>query len=86
MGNFLFSENAWEEYQYWITQDRKTAKKINSLLADIDRNGYIGIGKAEPLKGDLSGYWSRRIDEKNRLVFKISDDTVEIVQCKGHYE
>lgn len=86
MGKFLFSENAWEEYQYWITQDRKVAKKINSLLADIDRNGYIGIGKAEPLKGDLSGYWSRRIDEKNRLVFKISDDTVEIVQCKGHYE
>lgn len=86
MGNFLFSENAWEEYQYRITQDRKTAKKINSLLADIDRNGYIGIGKAEPLKGDLSGYWNRRIDEKNRLVFKISDDTVEIVQCKGHYE
>ena len=67
--NIFWQEKAWLEYLYWQTQDKKTLKKINNLLKDIDRNGYNCIGKPEPLKGDLSGWWSVRIDEKNRLVF-----------------
>ncbi len=86
MGNLSFSENAWEEYLYWQTQDKKTLRKINSLLQDIQRNGYQGIGKPEPLKGELSGLWSRRIDDTNRLVYSISDDVIIILQCKGHYD
>ena len=67
MGNLTFTEKAWDDYNYWLTQDRKTLRRINQLLADIQRNGYTGIGKPEPLKGNLSGLWSRRIDEINRL-------------------
>lgn len=85
MSNLTFSENAWQEYLYWQTQDKKTLKRINQLLQDINRNGYQGIGKPEPLKGDLSGFWSRRIDDTNRLVYRLSDNIIEIVQCKGHY-
>lgn len=85
MSKLSFSENAWQEYLYWQTQDKKTLKRINQLLQDIDRNGYIGIGKPEPLKGDLSGFWSRRIDDTNRLVYRLSDGLIEILQCKGHY-
>ena len=73
------------EYLYWQTQDKKTLKKINKLLMDIDRNGYRCIGKPEPLKGNLSGFWSVRIDEKNRIVFCISGDVIEIVECGSHY-
>ncbi len=80
-----WEEKAWLEYLHWQTQDKKTLKKINSLLKDIDRNGYNCIGKPEPLKGELSGWWSVRIDEKNRLVFKIENETIEIQQCKTHY-
>ena len=65
---------------------KKTLKKINELLKDIDRNGYTGIGKPEPLKGNLSGFWSRCIDECNRLVYRITDDVLEIASCKDHYE
>lgn len=86
MNKVMFSDRAWEEYCYWQTQDKKTLKRINQLLADIKRNGFIGMGKPEPLKENLSGYWSRRIDDTNRLVYRITDDYVEIVQCKGHYE
>ena len=78
-------DDAWEDYLYWQTQDKKTLKKINALIKDIDRNGYDGIGKPEPLIGDLAGYWSRRIDEKNRLVYKIVDGTIRIAQCRTHY-
>lgn len=85
MSKLSFSEKAWQEYLYWQTQDKKTLKRINQLLQDIDRNGYSGIGKPEPLKGDLSGFWSRRIDDTNRLVYRLSDDLIEILQCKGHY-
>lgn len=85
MSRLTFSDDAWESYVFWQTQDKKTLKKINSLLADITRNGYSGIGKPEPLKGDLNGYWSRRIDSTNRLVYRIVGDLIEIVQCKGHY-
>lgn len=85
MSKITFSEKAWEEYLYWQTQDKKTLKRINQLLRDIERNGYSGIGKPEPLKGDLSGYWSRRIDDANRIVYKLSDGVIEILQCKSHY-
>lgn len=82
----MFSDRAWEEYCYWQTQDKKTLKKINQLLLDIKRNGFTGIGKPEPLKDNLSGFWSRRIDDANRLVYKITNNYIEIVQCKGHYD
>lgn len=85
MSKITFSENAWEEYVYWQTQDKKMLRRINSLLQDIGRNGYSGIGKPEPLKGDLSGYWSRRIDDTHRIVYRISGEIIEIVECKGHY-
>ncbi|RRD95213.1 Txe/YoeB family addiction module toxin [Clostridiales bacterium COT073_COT-073] len=86
MSRLQFTEIAWNDYVYWQNQDKKTLKRINSLLQDIERNGYNGIGKPEPLKGDLSGYWSRRIDDTNRLVYKIlGEGIIEIYQCKGHY-
>ena len=81
-----FSDLAWEDYCYWQKQDKRTLKRINELLKDIERNGYFGIGKPEPLKGDLAGYWSRRIDNCNRIVYKISGDTIYIVQCRTHYK
>lgn len=81
----IWDDEAWDDYVYWQTQDKKTLKKINSLIKDIDRNGYEGIGKPEPLTGNRSGYWSRRIDEKNRLVYKIVDNTIRIAQCRTHY-
>ena len=81
-----FQERGGEDYLYWQTQDRKTLIKVNNLIRDIIRNGNEGIGKPEPLKGDFSGWWSRRIDETNRLVYRlVGDDILEISQCKGHY-
>ena len=85
MGNIVFSEQAWQEYLSWQTEDKKTHRKINQLLQDISRNGNEGMGKPEALKHNLSGYWSRRIDEKNRLVYRIAGDNIEIIQCKNHY-
>lgn len=85
MSKFLFTEDAWADYLYWQSQDKKTLKRINQLLQDIERNGHSGIGKPEPLRGDLSGFWSRRIDDEHRIVYRISEDRVEIIQCKGHY-
>lgn len=82
----LWDERAWEEYCLWQTQDKKTLKKINSIIKDIGRNPYIGIGKPEPLKNNLSSWWSRRIDEKNRIVYKVDGDSIIIAACKGHYE
>lgn len=82
----LWQEEAWNDYLYWQTQDRKTLKRINQLLQDISRNGYDGIGKPEPLKGDLSGWWSRRIDDTNRLIYRINNDIIEIAQCRSHYD
>ena len=81
----VWHDKAWEEYLYWQTQDKKTLRKINRLLTDIDRNGYNCTGKLEPLKNNLSGYWSVRIDEQNRIVFKISGEQLEILQCGSHY-
>ena len=81
-----FTIRGLNEYMNWQTDDKRTLKKINQLIKDIIRNGNSGIGNPEPLKGDLSGNWSREIDEKNRLVYRILDDgRVEIIQCKGHY-
>ncbi len=82
----VWHDSAWEEYLYWQNQDKKTLKKINALIKDIERNPFEGIGKPEPLKHDLSGWWSRRIDDTNRIVYRIRDDKLEIVQCKTHYE
>ncbi len=82
----IWEDRAWEEYLYWQTQDKKTLKKINRLLQDIDRNGYECTGNPEPLKGNLSGYWSVRIDDENRIVFRIKDGQIEIIQCGTHYD
>ena len=81
----LWDDNAWNEYLYWQTQDKKTLKKINRLLIEIDRNGYNCTGKPEPLKGNLAGYWSVHIDDKNRIVFRIENGNLEIMQCGSHY-
>lgn len=85
MSKIVFYELAWEQYLYWQSQDKKFIKKLNKLLADIDRNGNEGIGHPEPLKGNLAGWWSREIDEKNRLIYKIEDGCIKIFQCKNHY-
>lgn len=84
--NKIFTDEAWEDYIYWQTQDRKTLKRINLLLQDIDRNIYEGIGKPEPLKHDFQGFWSRRIDEVNRIVYRVRENQIEIVQCRSHYK
>jgi toxin YoeB len=83
----IWFDEAWDDYEYWQTQDKKTLRRINAILKDIDRNGYTGIGRPEPLKHELSGWWSREIDSKNRLIYRIIEEngTVEILQCLGHY-
>ena len=81
----IWSDEAWADYLYWQTQDKKTLKRINKLIQDIERNGYNGMGKPEPLKGGLSGYWSVRIDDVNRIIFRIVNDELEIWQCGSHY-
>ena len=78
--------DAWEDYIYWQSQDKKTLKRINSLLRDIERDNFDGIGKPEPLKGELSGFWSRRIDDSNRFVYRIKNGILEILSCRGHYD
>jgi len=84
--NVGFSMDGLQDYIYWQTEDKRTLKKINSLISDIIRNGNTGIGHPELLKGDLSGKWSREIDEKNRLIYRIlNDERVVIYQCRGHY-
>ena len=83
--NKIWQDDAWEDYLYWQKQDKKTLKRINELLKDIDRNGYSGIGKPEPLKDNLSSWWSRRIDNKNRIVYRIKNNKIEIAQCGSHY-
>ncbi|MBP5161366.1 MAG: Txe/YoeB family addiction module toxin [Spirochaetales bacterium] len=86
MSEKIWTDDAWEEYIFWQLQDKKTLKRINSLLKDIDRNGPLdGIGEPEALKGDLKGYFSRRINEKDRLVYCVENDRIIIIQCRGHY-
>ena len=82
----LWDERAWEDYLSWQMQDKKTLKRINALIKDIQRNPFDGIGKPEPLSGNYSGWWSRRIDDVNRIVYKVDGDVVIVAACKGHYE
>ncbi|MBR3307634.1 MAG: Txe/YoeB family addiction module toxin [Lachnospiraceae bacterium] len=82
----LWDERAWEDYLYWQTQDKKTLKRINALIKDIQRNVYDGIGKPEPLSENLSGWWSRRIDGTNRIVYREMDGAIVIASCKDHYD
>ena len=82
----LFSEIAFKEYTDWQNIDKTTSKKVNKLIKEISRTPFAGIGKPEPLKGELSGFWSRRIDGVNRLVYRIKEDVVEILSCRGHYD
>ena len=82
----LWEERAWNDYLYWQTQDRKTLKRINVLIGDIKRTPFEGIGKPEPLRGSLSGYWSRRIDDTNRIVYFEQEDVIYVISCRGHYE
>ena len=84
--NKTWSDEAWEDYIGWQSEDKKTMKRINLLLKDVERHPFDGVGKPEPLRGDLSGFWSRRIDEKNRLIYRITPNGMEILSCKGHYE
>lgn len=81
----IWFEKAWADYLYWQSVDKKTLKKLNTIIKDIERNEGPGIGKAELLKGDLTGFCSRRIDATNRIVYRIVDNTIEIASCRGHY-
>lgn len=85
MRKVKFTDESWSDYIYWQTQDKKTLKRINDLIKDAQRNSFAGIGKPEPLKYSLSGSWSRRIDEANRLVYEANDDEVIILSCRHHY-
>jgi toxin YoeB len=80
-----WAEKAWEDYLYWQQADKKILKRINALLKDIQRQPIDGLGDPEPLKHNWSGYWSRRIDREHRLVYKIMDDAIVVVQCRYHY-
>ncbi len=81
----IFAEEAWEDYCYWQKTDKKILKRLNELIKDITRNGYEGIGKPEPLKHNLRGYWSRRITAEHRIVYTVEGDSVLIAQCRCHY-
>jgi toxin YoeB len=81
----VFSDQAWEDYQYWVGNDRKILRKINDLLRDIERSAHAGIGKPEPLKHDLDGFWSRRITQEHRLIYAVDGDRILIVKCRMHY-
>lgn len=81
-----WSLEAWSDYEYWQTQDKKTLKRINQLIRDCLRTPFEGIGKPEPLRHDKSGFWSRRIDEKHRLVYRLHESELQVVSCRYHYE
>ncbi|HAN75483.1 MAG TPA: Txe/YoeB family addiction module toxin [Planktothrix sp. UBA10369] len=83
--NILFLEDAWQDYLYWQKTDQKILKRINELIKDIQRSPFSGIGKPEALKFNMSGLWSRRIDQEHRLIYQIKDDSIIIVQCRYHY-
>ena len=86
MNKIQFAEDSFADYLYWQKQYRKMLKRINQLIQDIGRNPFDGLGKAEPLRGNLSGWWSRRIDDSNRMVYRVQEGIVEIASCRGHYE
>lgn len=83
--NLLFTSRGWTQYQYWLDNDRAMLRKINRLVEECLRHPFDGTGKPEPLKGDLSGFWSRRIDREHRLVYRATATALEIVQCRYHY-
>jgi toxin YoeB len=83
--NVLFSNEGWEDYQYWQTNDIKLLKKINDIIKDIERNSNQGIGQPEKLKGNMSGWMSRRINLEHRIVYRIDSDAIVIIQCRYHY-
>ncbi|WP_419227243.1 Txe/YoeB family addiction module toxin [Alteromonas sp. OM2203] len=87
MSNRLLSwtDEAWNSYVYWQTQDKKTLKRINKLISDVKRSPFDGIGKPEPLKENLSGFWSRRIGDTNRLVYAVDDTAITVISCRYHY-
>lgn len=80
-----WTDESWKDYIYWQTQDKKTLKRINKLINDTMRQPFEGIGKPEPLRENLSGFWSRRIDDANRSVYAVDDDFITIISCKYHY-
>ena len=80
-----FRPSAWDDLLYWQRTDKKQFKRITALIADIQRGPFSGIGKPEPLKGNLSGFWSRRVDGEHRLVYAVRNEQIEIIQCRGHY-
>lgn len=85
MRSLQFTGECWSDYIYWQGQDKRVLKRINTLIKDAQRNPFGGIGKPEPLKGNLSGLWSRRIDETNRLVYQVDDEVLTIISCRYHY-
>ena len=82
----IWFDRAWEDYLYWQSQDKKLLRRINELIKDTEREPFSGLGKPEPLRGELAGFWSRRIDDCNRLVYRINNGVLEILSCKGHYD
>jgi toxin YoeB len=83
--NLIFSDQAWEDYQYWLETDKKTLRRIHELLRDIRRNPHSGIGKPEPLRHSFAGYWSRRIDREHRLVYRATEQGILLAQLRYHY-
>ena len=81
----LWNEDGWEDYLWWQTQDKKTLRRLNTLIRDMQRSPFEGLGKPEALKGDLSGWWSRRIDDENRIVYRVRDNALVIASCRSHY-
>ena len=86
MMRIIFSQNSWEDYISWQSEDKKILKKINELIKDIQRTPYTGLGKPEPLKYDLAGFWSRRIDREHRLVYQVINNEILIYSCRYHYD
>ena len=82
----MFEPDGWEDYEYWQNEDRKTLKKVNQLIKSMRRSPFEGTGKPEPLSGPLNGYWSRRINKKDRIVYRVVEDRLEIIQCRLHYD
>ena len=82
----IWFDRAWEDYLSWQTKAKKILRRINELIKDAEREPFSGLGKPEPLRGELSGFWSRRIDDCNRLVYRVNNDVLEILSCKGHYD
>jgi len=82
----IWSDKSWDDYLHWQKHDKNTLKKINHLIRDIERDPFDGIGKPEPLKNNLSGWWSRRIDDKHRIIYRIENNQLEIAHCKDHYD